>query len=160
MCAYIYIWRGASRWFFHGCFEGWDAFTLDNSLDPRSPISVSLERERERRLSSPLVRTEKRNKRVEFVYSDWLHGHRDAAFRFSPPISNFHGRDPLEEAWVGKTVTTRFFFFFFCQSTRTMDDGGNRGSAKEREKEREKERKSSGRLATASKGSEKSVCRD
>lgn len=48
------------------------------------------------------------------------------------------------------------FFFFFCQSTRTMDDGGNRGSAKEREKEREKERKSSGRLATASKGSEKS----
>lgn len=159
MCAYIYIWRGASRWFFHGCFEGWDAFTLDNSLDPRSPISVSLERERERHLSSPLVRTEKRNKRVEFVYSDWLHGHRDAAFRFSPPISNFHGRDPLEEAWVGKTVTTRFFFFFLSIDA---DDGRWRESrVGEREREREGERKKVERSASNGfEGIGKIVCRD
>lgn len=130
MCIYIYIYDAVHRDGFSRCFEGWHAFTLDDSLD--DPRKV----ERTRR--------EKETRKNSFI------GHRDAASPFLATNTDFPRKNPLEKARVGKTATIRFFLEP-CQSTRMDDERESMVSERERERER-----SSGRRATASKGSEKS----
>lgn len=110
-----------------------DAFTLDDSLD--DPRKV----ERTRR--------EKETRKNSFI------GHRDAASPFLATNTDFPRKNPLEEARVGKTATTRFFLEP-CQSTR-MDDE-RESMVSEREREREVERSASDGFE----GIGKIVCRD